>query len=1649
MAFDQSTRNRLARFVGDARRLVTGEFTQQFQSLYGISNTGQITPVDQLAHLDEAQRATAERLRERIRYLVQSHPETTKPDAAAVSRLAREQAFTVLNRLAALRMAEKRGLIIESVGQGYQSRGFKVYETVAGSGLGDAYHRYRRYLFCLFDELAVDLGVLFDRRLPSGLLFPREKALLDLLDLLNAPELEALWAEDETIGWIYQYYNDEAERKKMREESSAPRNSRELAVRNQFFTPRYVVEFLTDNTLGRLWYEMTLGQTSLKEQCRYLVRRPHEFFLPDPPERASAWLRHLLTTADFSILPKAPPETEVFEFLNHFLPTHSLLPGLGLEHSELVDRLYHPFFGPQPPAHETLLAASPLELVHAMARYAIGRDHDYPPASAASVSTLPIIGPLWDAFRSVCQTPPANLSQEQLLKRPVFLPRRPLKDPREIRLLDPACGSMHFGLYAFDLFERIYAEAWNLGLISRDAYGGDTPPFQHASVRVDRSQKSVHSNDLHHPVLATTARIVLLKDVDSGDGMFHVGPFITDDKRTFRPGTRWDVPLEEFDYVKALGAGWFTPEEGERLVRETPAAWEHDRFDPLPVEEVLAAFHRDVPRLIIEHNLHGIDIDPRAVQIAGLSLWLRAQRAWYEAEILPADRPRIIRSNLVCAEPMPGDKTMLREFVEQQFPAAERPAFAFLLETIFDRMTLAGEAGSLLRIEEEIRSAIADAKRLWKQGPQAEQASLFAELGEKVDQGEMRLDLSAITDAQFWERAEQRIYDALEAYAEQAENGGGFQRRLFADDAAQGFAFIDLCRKRYDVAVMNPPFGFFSPEADDYLNANYPDSYGDFYPSFIERWTACSEVLGAITNRTGLAVQSLERWRRQNLLGRTRLVILGDLGIGVLDALVETAMYVISHAEHGLVTALGLLEIQKHRAEECLLAAASAIQTGENHASLYLRTIELFNNLPRAPIAYRLPQEIVKCFESRTSLENDGFVFRTTNSTNDSFRFLRLRWEVPILQEQERQKRQWIPLSKGGEYQPFFTDLELMICWDWDLATYHGYTGSFHRPLTRPACVDLFFRPGITWSERTASRFSPRVLPSDAIFTNVGPYAGSDTESEMLVNLGLMMSAPYQAILDLFLAAGDATSSGAAARHYQVGELRLIPAPHLSIEHRLVIEKNIRCIVGVLQKQFVPDERSSWFDPRQWQLGEFTAIKQMLLRRGEDYVRDVYAILSATSEIDRLVADGYHMSREEKAYVEQCFGKHPLEYDAHPLDPSTLESIFSMDTDRLIRRAVGEGFGGRFITVKSYYADRHVEVVSHYLKVRADLMKELLLKRECSIAKGKEVASNIFSLCVGVALGRWNLEVILEPYRESGTFEMNPFQGFPARPPALRFARVLKESSPPKGPIDALDDGILVDDDADNRDLERRIYAVLDILGRGSQSLQNELHQLLLRGGESLRTWLRGGFFEHHCGKYSDSQRTAPIYWPLSTASGRYTIWLYYHRITDQTLHRLIADFVNPKLKSVAQQIVELRGSASSGQWRSSGDATRVAELQELHDELTAFRTELERIIALTWRPNLNDGVLITASPLWRLFRLGKWQKDLKACWEALAAGDYDWAHLAYSIWPDRVREKCRTDRSLAIAHGLEELCTVKSPKPKAKRRGKAASSPITEDLSD
>jgi hypothetical protein len=202
-----------------------------------------------------------------------------------------------------------------------------------------------------------------------------------------------------------------------------------------------------------------------------------------------------------------------------------------------------------------------------------------------------------------------------------------------------------------------------------------------------------------------------------------------------------------------------------------------------------------------------------------------------------------------------------------------------------------------------------------------------------------------------------------------------------------------------------------------------------------------------------------------------------------------------------------------------------------------------------------------------------------------------------------------------------------------------------------------------------------------------------------------------------------------------------------------------------------------------------------------------------------------------------------------------------------------------------------------------------------------------------------------------------------------------------------------------------------------------------------LRDYFRkpAGFFADHLKRYSKSRRKAPIYWPLQTSSGSYTLWLYYHRLNDQTLYTCVNDFVEKsKLREVTEQLHVLRAKTS----RSKQEENDLEHLLDLEQELKNFRDELLRV-AQFWKPNLNDGVQITAAPLWKFFQHKPWQKTLKETWDKLEKGDYDWAHLAYSIWPDRVREKCRHDKSLAIAHGLEELYEAPPEQPK-KKRGRA-----------
>ena len=1312
MAFDKDTRNQLAALVTQCRRLLTEEFTKQCQSSYGIRADGSVVPMEELTHLSDHDLGTARQLRERIAYLVAN--DTNATTELAIDRMLREQAFTVMNRLAAMRMAEARGLIIESVSKGMESQGFEMYDSLGGAAMGERFDRYQSYLYSMFDELAIDLGVLFDRYSPHGLLFPRETALKEFLDLLNQKAMEGIWAEDETIGWIYQYWNSKEERKAMRDASAAPRNSRELAVRNQFFTPRYVVEFLTDNTLGRIWYEMTKGQTRLADQCRYLVRRPTEIFLDNGEDAPD------------------PPETDTEE----------------------------------------------------------------------------------------------TLSQEELLKQPVHIPHRPVKDPREIRLLDPACGSMHFGLYAFDLFEAIYEEAWDKG---------------------------------------------------------------------FCPALQEAYP-EKADYL------------------------------------------RDVPRLIIEHNIHGVDIDPRAVQIAGLSLWLRAQKTWKDTPA--AERPRVRRSNIVCAEPMPGSDAMLEDFVQTLDP----PLLGELVKTVFDKMQLAGEAGTLLKIEEEIRTAIDDAKEKWENSGE-ELPGLEADPGNS--------DLRSLT-FDFWDSAEERIYAALRDYAESAE-AGDYQRRLFAEDAAHGFAFIDLCRKRYEAVVMNPPFGEASKKIKaSYLKNAYPLSESNLAITFCERaLEMCTDnsCTAYIADKSIIIRNSYEDWRRGILLSNTVNWIV-NTGWDVLDANVETHLSIIQKGTSPL-NQVSLVDVSQSN-DKCI-DLYEAVNAGAE-----LQSQSLFEKTPNAVVFFGVPYNISQLFDNDT-LDPCFADVRIGTSPGDSFRFYRYYWELPL------KNSGWLTVWNGGEFSPFFRESYFTINWKDNGKEIINLKDEKGKLLSRPQNLDFIGRPGLSYGKR-GNFINPAIMNSGCSFTDEGQIIIPLEKDNSWFLLAYINSKISRCLVNLY-----------CGQHKHSGYVRKIPIP--------------KAIITV-HRELAELAKSS-----------FQATYEIRVQIAE------HRLFSASLSIQESLASTH--ATQSQAYDENL---------------ETLNSCIDQINEKVNSTVDLDNSALDFLdkSLESMPAPKD-SIPAHIFKLD-DFVRQLL------------------ELSLGTAFGRWDIRYA-NGERQPPELP-DPFDPLPVFPPGM----LQNADGLPAAPADVPDDyplditwpGILVDDEGHKSKDDGKCYdivarvgdALAVIWGDRSAAIEQEACEIL--GVRTLRGYFAekksgGKFFKDHLKRYSKSRRQAPIYWPLSTESGTYTLWLYYHRLDDQTLYSCIANFVVPKIEQIENDLSRLQQLQQAGQ-TDAQTSNEVAKLNDLLKELRNFQDELKRLAPI-WKPNLNDGVQITAAPLWPLFRNKTWQKKLKETWTKLEKGDYDWAHLAYSIWPDRVREKCIKDKSLAIAHDLEDLYVEPPAKKKAKKK--------------
>lgn len=1302
-----SGRKILMQFVSDVKTLLTNNIIATLQHHYGIWADGRVIPVGQLTTSDADVVYRARMLRGRLQHIKNSLPaDSANIDMKAVQQLTAEQAFTILNRFCAVRMCEERELIMPSIAEGYDSAGFVSYDMVTGQGaVGTRYERYCWYIQSLYDELPIELPSVFDRYSPYGLMWPDEATLTKLFELINNENLTAFydeqtgetvdfWRENETLGWIFQYYNSLEERRKMREESNRPRNSREMAVRNQFFTPDYVVRFLTDNSLGRIWYEMTGGHTSITELCQYMIHRPNE-----------------------------------------------------------------------------------------------------------------------------------------------VLPQRPIKDPTEMSMLDPACGSMHFGLYTFDVMEAIYMDAWD-----------------------------------NQPELLTKYRYT----------------------------------------------------------------------------ETRESFARLVPKLILENNIYGAEIDPRALQIAALSLWLRAQQSWSKLGVPREERPVIERSHLVLAEPMPGNKRMLKLLTEQLDKPMQR-----LLVKIWEKMQYAGEAGLLIKMEQEIEAEIEDLRKNWSKVNATPSASLF-------DSDEKKAKIIAANEktakfdkkeakAAFFATIVEKLQEALRNVSSRLSEEEGYENTLFANDAVRGFAFIELCQKRYDVILMNPPFGEGSECTVGYLDDHYSCWCKNLVCAFFDRMQELLEdngLVGSIFDRTVLIKSSYEPFRKKNICGF--ISTCADTGWGVLDASVETSTLVLSKtpSEEREGVFLNVLDEDSSIKSEVIKGSIEDLFINKKRSNTYIRKSAEFVNLPNAIIGYYFDEPILSLFKFH-NLEDLNMTAKNGDTLTADVHF-RLFYEIPPKSNDYRL------MYNGSLFSMFYTYYRELSYWGDNAVLLQNNPSVVLRNLS------YHFKQGSCYGKR-GEIIDAHIFRKNSVFTVEG-YA--------LPNLDNYESFASNALLNSIL--GQYSINLYTGQHKQTGNVNLLPMPDYATRQS-DIERIIAEIIDIKRWWFSLDETNL------------------------EYHGFIGQIIS-----------GHHIEES----INQLQAKLTADYNSY-------QNLVKQNDDLWMDLAGIEEDSDFRATLNAYKSRRPYEEL---LSIDGASSGNVINKQV--------MAQEIVMELVGMAFGRWNIRYAAKPSTIpafSDVFDPLPFM------PVVS----LKAEETMAYPLTLPADGILMGDNNHPDSLVKRVQEVMQSLWpNDADEIESELCQLI--GVDSLQSYLESpnGFFDYHFKRYTKSRRKAPIYWPISSPEGEITMWVYYPKLSNQTLPHLL--LLLSKERTAAQSDLTAAQLAN--------DKKREAALLSLLGDIQTLEAELQRVNDLPYKPNHDDGVPVTAAPLLNTFRHNGWNKECQSNWDELQKGEYDWSHLAYALYPARIRDKAKKDWCMALTHGLEELCENK-PKEKKTRKKRSGDEPVQQML--
>ncbi|EOX3342120.1 BREX-1 system adenine-specific DNA-methyltransferase PglX [Vibrio cholerae] len=529
---------------------------------------------------------------------------------------------------------------------------------------------------------------------------------------------------------------------------------------------------------------------------------------------------------------------------------------------------------------------------------------------------------------------------------------------------------------------------------------------------------------------------------------------------------------------------------------------------------------RDIPKMILENNLYGLDIDDRAAQLSGFALMMMARD----------DDKRIFARNV-----------RLNVLSLQESNHIDLP-------TVWKALNLSGSwqsgtsQGLFSDDEQDLSSFNADSRyQLLKRTlARFTQAKTFGSL----------IDVPSDDNEQ--------LKELLSTLIELQESGDSMQKPA----AKQLIEFVHqalVLSIRYDAVIANPPYmGSKGMNADlkEFAKKIYPDSKSDLFAIFMERAFKLLSKDGfnaQINMQSWMFLSSYEQLR-SNLLEDHTFITMAHLGARAFSQIsgevVQTTAWIIrnQHINKYQPTFYRLIDGNEEAKQKSLLNRECEFSNSKQ---------DDFKKISGSPIAYWVSENILQAFENGVSLKTIGDT-RQGMATSDNNRFLRLWFEVNFhsvflgaltREEAKDSNKKWFPYNKGGDYRKWYGNSEYVVNWEFDGKELLEYASSLYGSPTRTIkSISEYFKPNISWSKISSGNLAMRYYPNGYLFDVAGCCIFSDSQSDLMFLLGFSNTNMVRSLLE----------SISPTVNFEAGQIASLPI--LNMEKSKAIENTKKLI---------------------------------------------------------------------------------------------------------------------------------------------------------------------------------------------------------------------------------------------------------------------------------------------------------------------------------------------------------------------------------------------------------------------------------------------------------------------------------------------------------